>query len=55
MICTAGRAFADVCGSVGEFGRMQVQMADASGAGPIYDLARGRSRKGCAVPMRRAA
>ena len=44
VICTADRAFADVCGSAGEFEHMQVQMADASEAGPIYDLARGRSR-----------
>ena len=44
VICTADRAFADVCGSAGEFERMQVQMADAGEAGPIYDLARVMSR-----------
>ena len=44
VICTVDKAFADVCGSVGEFEDMQVQMADASGAGPIYDLARAMSR-----------
>ena len=44
VICTTDRAFADVCGGDGEFKHMQVQMADASEAGPIYDLARAMSR-----------
>ena len=44
VICTTDRAFADVCGSAGEFEHMQVQMADASRAGPIYGLARGMLR-----------
>ena len=44
VICTADKAFADVCGGGGEFKHMQVQTANASGAGPIYDLARAMSR-----------
>ena len=44
VICTSDRAFADVCGSAGEFERMQVQMADAREAGPIYGLARAMPR-----------
>ena len=42
VICTADVAFADVCGGAGEFGHMQVQLADGAAAGPLYDLARGR-------------
>ena len=43
VICTADIAFADVCGGDGEFGRMQVQLADEAAAGPLYDLARARA------------
>ena len=42
VICTADKAFADMCGG-GEFGRMQVQLADEAAAGPLYDLARARA------------